>query len=153
MRTVLIARARVALRWAAVSLVLFVLQLIAIAYGSLVPFQSLAPHGGAAWEALGRSDASSLFLGAAPAGLAAYFAARVLAISTPSCAPGPSLAGLALGMWLGVWVGGWLALYLLFVGANFSAWAFAPFARPQLWYGLVLVAAGLWAGVRARQVV
>lgn len=129
---------------------LFVLQLVALAYGGLVAISSVVPHGSAAWEFLARVDASALLLGAVPAGLVAYVVARIVARGSWARPFGAELPRLALCTWLAVWAGCWLAFYARMAGIDPRTWTFALFSKPQLWYGLVLVAAGLWAGSRPR---
>jgi len=153
MRTSLLSLSRVGLLLVVISLVLFVLQLVALAYGGMVPISSVVPHGSPAWKFLARADASALLLGAVPAGLVAYVVARTVARGSWARSLGARLPRLACAIWLAVWAGCWLALYALKGGVDPRSWSSVLFSKPQLWYGLVLVAAGLWAGSRPRHVV
>ena len=150
MRTSLLPRSGLGLLLVVISLALFVLQLAALAYGGMVAVSTVVPRGTSAWEFLVRADASALLLGAIPSGLVAYGVARLLARSRWVRVAGPGLPLLTVGTWLAVWVSCWVLFHAVMAGANPRAMSLLLFSKPQLWYGLVFVAAGLWFGSRRR---
>jgi lysylphosphatidylglycerol synthetase-like protein (DUF2156 family) len=131
--------------WIASFCLLFVAQFFLIST-SVFPEGDLSSMPLWVSQAIVVTNAKPILLGALPAGVVAFFVARLLRVVEGRTRAQSLSPKSILLTWLCFWVVSWLALYVWIGGPDPSTWSLALIGQPVGWVSFTLCALGLYLG-------